>query len=67
MQKEPFIITLGNEDLPNLSESGGENFGFEYRQTNIWKDESSDILKLLSSVNEKMDVIIRLIKKSGKA
>ncbi len=66
MQKEPFIISLGNEDLPNLSQSENDGFGFEYRQTNIWQDDSTDMLKLLADINEKLDTVIRIMKQSGK-
>ena len=66
MHKKPFIISLGNEDLPNLSRNEEDRFGFEYRQTNMWHQESDDILKLLDVINEKLDIIIGFISKSGK-
>ena len=66
MQKEPFIITLGNEDLPNISTGNGRDYGFEFRQTNVWKDENDDVVKLLDTISEKLDKIIGLILKSGK-
>lgn len=66
MNKEPFVITLGNEDLPNLSQGNSGDYSFEYRQTNIWQDDDIDKLKLLSQINEKLDVIISILKQSGK-
>ncbi len=66
MQKEPFIIMLDNEDLPNLSQSEDGEFSFEYRQTNLWQDDSSHMLKLLADINEKLDIVIRIMKQSGK-
>ena len=66
MNKEPFIINLGNEDLPNLSQGDSGGYSFEYRQTNIWQDDDIDKLKLLSQINEKLDVIISILKQSGK-
>ncbi|MBQ8603756.1 MAG: hypothetical protein IJ410_02795 [Oscillospiraceae bacterium] len=66
MNKEPFVITLGNEDLPNLSQGGENDFGIEFQQTNLWRDDDIDKIKLLNRINEKLDVIIRLMKQSGK-
>ncbi len=66
MKKEPFVINLSDKDLPNMATGNGDT-GFEYSQTNIWQEDNLDILKLLNIINEKMDIIIRLLKEKGKA
>ena len=66
MKKDPFVINLSDKDLPNMATSN-DGSGFEYSQTNIWQEDNLDILKLLNIINEKMDIIIRLLKEKGKA
>lgn len=66
MQKEPFIITLENDELPNLAAEAGEDMGFEFSKTKLWQEDNFEILKLLGTVIEKLDLIIRLMQKTGK-
>ncbi|MBR5520860.1 MAG: hypothetical protein IKU54_02580 [Oscillospiraceae bacterium] len=66
MKKEPFIIALNNEDLPNLSQADKEDFGFEFSQTNLWREDNKDKIRILEQINEKLDFIIRIINKNGK-
>jgi len=66
MQKEPFIITLGNEDLPNLSSAGKDDFGFEFNKTNLWQENSTLQLEILQEISRKLDIISELLKKNGK-
>ncbi len=65
MQKQPFIITLGNEDLPNIATSGEGDFGIEFSKTNLWPEnfQSQDYL---AQICQKLDEITDLLKKIGK-
>ncbi|MBQ3008714.1 MAG: hypothetical protein IJD80_03900 [Oscillospiraceae bacterium] len=66
MQKEPFIITLSDDNLPNLASDNNEDFGFEFSKTNLWQEDKKDIIKYLESINEKLDIIVYAIRNSGK-
>lgn len=62
MQKEPFVIALGNEDLPNLSTDDTGDFGFEFNKTNLWQENNNSQFSLLRDISEKLDIIIELLK-----
>ncbi len=62
MQKQPFVITLGNEDLPNLATDNEEDYGIEFSSTKIWQENNNDIAELLGKINEKLDIIINIIR-----
>lgn len=66
MKKEPFIIDITDNQLPNLAKNSTDEFGFEFSNTNIWRDDSGDIIRILNSINEKLDIIIRHIEKNGR-
>lgn len=63
MQKEPFIINIDNENLPNLV---GDGESFEYSKTNIWQEDMPATLNLMAEIIEKLDMIIQLLKENGK-
>ncbi len=62
MHKEPFVITLANDDLPNLADDGGDNFGVEFSKTKLWQEDSTDIINILYKISDKLDVIIKNMK-----
>ncbi len=64
MHKEPFVITLGNEDLPNLANR--EDYGIEFSKTKLWDEFTQKQPENLQTVIEKLDEIIELLKKIGK-
>ena len=66
MNKKPFIIDIHDGDLPNLAADTGNTFGIEFSHTDIWQDDSIETIKLLNSINEKMDTIIRIIQQNGR-
>ena len=66
MKKEPFVINIADRSLPNLAQDSPDSFGLQFNQTNLWQDDNLDMLKLLNSVNEKMDMIIRILQKTTK-
>ena len=66
MKKEPFIINVTDKQLPNLSTDNNDSFGYEFSHTDVWQDTNEDIIKVLDSINKKMDMIIRYIAKNGR-
>ena len=66
MIKQPFIIDIQDGELPNLARDSTDAFGFEYSQTDVWQDDSFETVKLLNAINEKMDIIIRLLQQNGR-
>ena len=62
MKTQPFIINMSEKELPNLSTDD-----FEYSKTSIWQETGTDIYSMLATINEKMDVIVQLLKENGKA
>lgn len=66
MKKEPFVINITDAQLPNLADDNRTDFGFEFSHTDVWQDTNEEILKVLNSINEKMDSIIRYIAKNGR-
>ncbi len=62
MQKEPFIISLSNDSLPNLASDGEDNYGVEFSKTKLWRSEKDDLLPELKDIGRKLDVIIKLLK-----
>ena len=66
MNSQPFIINLTETELPNLSQDPQDSFGLEFSHTNLWQDDSGDIIKLLNSINEKLDLIAEILTKNGR-
>ncbi len=66
MNKQPFIINLQDGEMPNLAADGDSSFGFEYTKTGIWQDDSLENIKLLNSINEKLDLIVRILQQNGR-
>lgn len=66
MNKQPFIINIQDGDLPNLAADESDTFGIEFSHTDIWRDDSLETIKLLNSINEKLDTIIRIIQQNGR-
>ena len=66
LKKEPFIINVTDKQLPNLSTDNNDSFGYEFSHTDVWQDTNEDIIKVLDSINKKMDMIIRYIAKNGR-
>ncbi len=62
MQKEPFIISLSNDSLPNLATDGEDSFGVEFSKTKLWQGDKEDLLPDLKDISRKLDVIIKLLK-----
>lgn len=60
MNKEPFIITLGAEDLPNIADNSGTEF--KYDKNNIWSKDNTNNTVILDEINKKLDIIIDLLK-----
>ncbi len=66
MNKEPFIITVNENDMPNLAKDGADSFGFTFDKTSEWNHKQQEIVPLLVSVNEKLDIIIKLLAENGR-
>lgn len=66
MNRQPFIINLQDGDMPNLAADSDGDFGFEYTKTGVWQDDSLENIKLLNSINEKLDIIVGLLQKNGR-
>ena len=66
LKKEPFIINVTDKQLPNLSTDNNDSFGYEFSHTDVWQNENGEIIKILGYINEKLDIIIRHIAKSGR-
>ena len=66
MNSQPFIINLTETELPNLSQDNRDSFGLEFSHTSLWQDDSGDIIKLLNSINEKLELITEILIKNGR-
>lgn len=66
MNNQPFVINLTETELPNLSQDAQDSFGLEFSHTNLWQDDSGDIIKLLNSINEKLELITEILIKNGR-
>ena len=66
MKKEPFVIDISATQLPNLADNSQKEFGYEFSHTDVWQNENGEIIKILDSINDKLDTIIRHIAKSGR-
>ena len=68
MKKEPFIINLTEENLPNIAteEDNDEEFNFRFDKSNVWNQDEFEKNKILSDINDKLDKIIQLLKQNGK-
>ena len=66
MKKEPFIINVTDTHFPNLADNSQKDFGYEFSHTDVWQNENGEIIKILDSINDKLDIIIRHIAKSGR-
>ena len=67
MKKEPFIINLTEENLPNIAtEEENEEFNFQYDKSNVWNQEEFEKNTLLGDISDKLDKIIQLLKQNGK-
>ena len=67
MKKEPFIINLTEENLPNIAtEEEDEEFNFQYDKSNVWNQEEFEKNTLLGDISDKLDKIIQLLKQNGK-
>ena len=66
MIKQPFVIDIQDGELPNLARDSQDSFGIEFSKTDIWQDDSLETVKLLNSINEKMDMIIRILQQNGR-
>ena len=61
MQKQPFII-----DIKDVKQADFTRESAEFSQTNVWKDDSLEIIRILNSINEKLEAIQYLITKNGR-
>lgn len=66
MNKQPFIINIQDGELPNLAAEGSDGFGVQFSHTDLWQDDNLETIKLLNSINEKLDTIIRIIQQNGR-
>ena len=66
MNKQPFIIDIKDGELPNLSQDSENSYGFEYSKIDIWQEDSFETVKLLNSINEKLDMLISILEKNGR-
>ncbi len=60
LNKEPFIINFGTEELNNISDDSG--ISFKYNKNNIWNKNSIDNTLILEEINKKLDIVIDLLK-----
>lgn len=65
MNKEPFIINMDENSLPNLANDTGEIYGFSYDKTSEWNNHT-ELTPLLVSINNKLDTILEYIMKNGR-
>ena len=66
MNKQPFIIDIKDGELPNLSQDSENSYGFVYSKNDIWQEDSFETVKLLNSINEKLDMLISILEKNGR-
>ena len=63
MNSQPFVIDINDVNCADFSHSNTEH---QFSSTNIWKDDNLEIVRLLNSINEKLETIQNYIIKNGR-
>lgn len=65
MNNQPFIISMDENQLPNMATDSDENYTFTFDKVNQW-NEWDGIIRQLISINEKLEKIILHITENGR-